>query len=241
MWHRAIRALSWPCARAGPACRTRAASSSRPRSPRPTSTARDARWLDLCAGPGGKAALLGALAAQRGARLVANEVSEHRVELVRQSVAAAGDAVEVRWATAARSDATSPRRTTGSWSTCRAPGSGRCGAGPRRAGGASRVTSARSAGCSASCSARRIDATRPGGLVAYVTCSPHVGETLLVVQDALRRRDDVEQIDARPILAGVVVPGGESLEGTLGDGPGAQLWPHRHGTDAMFLALLRRR
>ncbi|MBX9247201.1 rRNA small subunit methyltransferase B, partial [Actinotalea ferrariae] len=32
------------------------------------------RWLDLCAGPGGKAALLGALAAQRGATLVANEV-----------------------------------------------------------------------------------------------------------------------------------------------------------------------
>jgi 16S rRNA (cytosine967-C5)-methyltransferase len=26
----------------------------------------------------------------------------------------------------------------------------------------------------------------------------------------------------------------------LGDGPTAQLWPHRHGTDAMFLALLSR-
>jgi 16S rRNA (cytosine967-C5)-methyltransferase len=88
-----------------------------------------------------------------------------------------------------------------------------------------------------------LDATRPGGLVAYVTCSPHVGETLLVVQDVLRRRDDVEQLDARPVLAGIVPAdaGRESLEGTLGDGPGVQLWPHRHGTDAMFLALLRRR
>ena len=47
---------------------------------------RDAAWLDLCAGPGGKAALLGALAAQRGAALVANEVQPHRADLVRQGV-----------------------------------------------------------------------------------------------------------------------------------------------------------
>jgi len=26
----------------------------------------------------------------------------------------------------------------------------------------------------------------------------------------------------------------------LGPGPAVQLWPHRHGTDAMFVALLRR-
>ena len=26
----------------------------------------------------------------------------------------------------------------------------------------------------------------------------------------------------------------------IGDGPYVQLWPHRHGTDAMFLAVLRR-
>jgi 16S rRNA (cytosine967-C5)-methyltransferase len=64
---------------------------------------------------------------------------------------------------------------------------------------------------------------------------------LLVVQDLVRRRDDVEQLDARPVLAGVVAPGRASLDGTLSDGPEAQLWPHRHGTDAMFLALLRRR
>ncbi|RYJ05612.1 MAG: rRNA cytosine-C5-methyltransferase, partial [Actinomycetales bacterium] len=48
----------------------------------------DSRWLDLCAGPGGKAALLGAIAAQRGATLVANEVQPHRADLVRQAVRA---------------------------------------------------------------------------------------------------------------------------------------------------------
>ena len=46
------------------------------------------RWLDLCAGPGGKAALLGALARQHGATLLANEPAPHRAKLVRQALAA---------------------------------------------------------------------------------------------------------------------------------------------------------
>jgi 16S rRNA (cytosine967-C5)-methyltransferase len=77
-----------------------------------------------------------------------------------------------------------------------------------------------------------LDAARPGGLVAYVTCSPHLAETRLVVADVLAGRDDVERVDARPLFAGVP---------DLGPGPDVQLWPHRHGTDAMYLALLRRR
>ncbi|MEO3871568.1 transcription antitermination factor NusB [Nonomuraea sp. B12E4] len=77
-----------------------------------------------------------------------------------------------------------------------------------------------------------LDAVRPGGVVAYVTCSPHLAETRVVVGDVVRRRDDVEELDARDYLP--------EVDG-LGDGPYAQFWPHRHGTDAMFLALLRRR
>lgn len=76
-------------------------------------------------------------------------------------------------------------------------------------------------------------ATRPGGLVGYVTCSPHTVETHVTVTEAARRAGvPADFVDARPLLpAGM--PG-------LGDGPTVQLWPHRHGTDAMFLALLRR-
>ncbi|SEG84106.1 16S rRNA (cytosine967-C5)-methyltransferase [Nonomuraea solani] len=77
-----------------------------------------------------------------------------------------------------------------------------------------------------------LDAVRPGGVVAYVTCSPHLAETRVVVGDVVARRDDVEQLDARDYLP--------EVDG-LGDGPYAQFWPHRHGTDAMFLALLRKR
>ena len=55
----------------------------------------DRRWLDLCAGPGGKAALLAALAAGSGARLVANERQPHRAELVSRALAGAEGVEEV--------------------------------------------------------------------------------------------------------------------------------------------------
>jgi 16S rRNA (cytosine967-C5)-methyltransferase len=71
---------------------------------------------------------------------------------------------------------------------------------------------------------------RPGGVVAYVTCSPHFDETVSVVADVVRRTG-AEQLDVRAQFPGVL---------RLGEGPHVQLWPHRHGTDAMFCALLRR-
>ncbi|MCW5954131.1 MAG: rRNA cytosine-C5-methylase, partial [Propionibacteriaceae bacterium] len=50
-------------------------------------------WLDLCAGPGGKAALLAGLANQDGTRLVASELQPHRARLVAQNLANYGDGV----------------------------------------------------------------------------------------------------------------------------------------------------
>jgi 16S rRNA (cytosine967-C5)-methyltransferase len=77
-----------------------------------------------------------------------------------------------------------------------------------------------------------VRAARPGGLVAYATCSPHVVETKVSVAEAIRRSEStLEQLDARMALPGGM-PG-------LGPGPAVQLWPHRHGTDAMYLTLLR--
>jgi 16S rRNA (cytosine967-C5)-methyltransferase len=71
---------------------------------------------------------------------------------------------------------------------------------------------------------------RPGGVVAYVTCSPHPDETVGVVAEVVRRMHAV-LLDARAAFPEVP---------QLGDGPYVQLWPHRHGTDAMFCALLQR-
>jgi 16S rRNA (cytosine967-C5)-methyltransferase len=79
--------------------------------------------------------------------------------------------------------------------------------------------------------AAALAATRPGGLVAYVTCSPHLAETVSVVEAVLPAHPGTEVLDARPALGSVP---------QLGIGPFVQLWPHRHGTDAMFCALLRR-
>jgi 16S rRNA (cytosine967-C5)-methyltransferase len=182
---------------------------------------RDEQWLDLCAGPGGKAALLAALAAERGAVLTANELRPHRAELV--------------------------RRVTAPWSVDVRVGDARSFEG--RPGGYDRVLV--DAPCTGLGALRRrpearwrrqtehvpelvalqrelleaaLRVTRPGGVVAYVTCSPHPAETV----DVVAGRD---LLDARAAFPGVP---------TLGDGPTVQLWPHRHGTDAMFCALLRR-
>ncbi|NNH23701.1 rRNA small subunit methyltransferase B, partial [Pseudokineococcus marinus] len=94
--------------------------------------------------------------------------------------------------------------------------------------------------------ASALAAVRVGGVVAYVTCSPHPAETVAVVRDAVRR-GAVELLDAPAVLDAAAlspVPGTAPPvdEGTGRDGGGrtAQLWPHAHGTDAMFLALLRR-
>jgi 16S rRNA (cytosine967-C5)-methyltransferase len=80
--------------------------------------------------------------------------------------------------------------------------------------------------------AAALRAVRPGGVVAYVTCSPHPVETRVTVEETLRRVGSAELIDARACLP----PGLPDL----GSGPTVQLWPHRHGTDAMFLAVMRR-
>jgi 16S rRNA (cytosine967-C5)-methyltransferase len=78
--------------------------------------------------------------------------------------------------------------------------------------------------------AAALAAVRPGGVVGYITCSPHLAETRAVVAE-VTRTTPATPVDVRPLLPGVP---------DLGPGPAVQLWPHRHGTDAMFIALLSR-
>jgi 16S rRNA (cytosine967-C5)-methyltransferase len=184
----------------------------------------DALWVDLCAGPGGKAALLEAVAAERGARLVAVELQPHRAGLVRKA--------GVRDVLCA--DGRRPPLADGSVDRVLldAPCSG-LGALRRRPESRWRRQPSDLPALTA-LQGQLLDAAvrllRPGGLLAYVTCSPHLAETAVPVLDVLRRHPGLERLDARPFLPGVP---------DLGDGPAVQLWPHRHGTDAMHLALLR--
>ncbi|WP_425299893.1 RsmB/NOP family class I SAM-dependent RNA methyltransferase [Nocardia cyriacigeorgica] len=184
------------------------------------------RWLDLCAGPGGKAALLGALAAIDGFQVDAVEPAEHRAELVRKATADLPVCVHV-----------ADGRDSGL-----APGYDRIlvdapctglGALRRRPEARWRRTPADVAELvvlQRELLAAAWELLRPGGVVVYSTCSPHLPETVAVVADAVRRTGAV-QLDTRELVPGVP---------ELGPGPGAQLWPHRHGTDAMFLAALQK-
>ncbi len=76
-----------------------------------------------------------------------------------------------------------------------------------------------------------LTAAGPGGVVAYVTCSPHRRETSDVVEQVMSDRVDVEVLEASTLLPEVP---------NAARGPFLQLWPHRHGTDAMFAAYLRK-
>jgi 16S rRNA (cytosine967-C5)-methyltransferase len=190
-------------------------------------TGADDSWLDLCAGPGGKAVLLGALTGLSGGTLDAVESAPHRAKLVRQSCE--GLAVRVHEA-----DGRDPDFPPGSFDRVLvdAPCTG-LGALRRRPEARWRRQSSDVAGLAKLqrellLSALRL--VRPGGVVGYVVCSPHISETVGVVDDVLRR-GGAEQLDAREYFPGVP---------QLGEGPSVQLWPHRQGTDAMFCALLRR-
>ncbi len=205
-----------------------------PRTPRTPRTGQDRLWLDLCAGPGGKARLLSGLAAARGARLVASDVRPNRARRVLEAlrradgedlgvVAADGRQVPWRPGTFDRVLADVP---------CSGLGSLR-----RRPEARWRKVPADVADLA---SLQRellnaaIDSVRPGGVVAYVTCSPHLAETRNVVTAVAQSRPDVTILDAPAVLP--EVPALRSAENSRF----AQFWPHRHGTDAIFLALLRR-
>jgi 16S rRNA (cytosine967-C5)-methyltransferase len=188
----------------------------------------DRRWLDLCAGPGGKSALLAAVGAARGARLVSAELAPHRAGLVRNAVGSDAGVVVA--------DGRRPPWLAGSFDRVLvdAPCTG-LGALRRRPEARWRRRPedvAPLAELQRALLTAAIESCRPGGIVAYATCSPHLAETRTVVADVMGRRGDVDRLDTRPLL-----PAGMA---DLGDGPDVQLWPHRHGTDAMYLAVLRR-
>jgi len=187
----------------------------------------DAVWLDVCAGPGGKTGLLAAVRPE-GVRLTAADRAPHRAELVRRALRDEDD-VEVVVA-----DGRTPPWSPGSFDRVLldAPCTG-LGALRRRP----EVRWRRTPGdvpplvdLQTALLDGALASVRPGGVVAYVTCSPHTDETVAVA-DAAAARDDVEVLPVAPLFP--EVPG-------IARGDYAQLWPHRHGTDAMFMALLRR-
>ena len=198
------------------------------------------RWLDLCAGPGGKTAVLAAEALAHGARLDANEISPARAGLVRRSIA--GVPLEVKVTERDGRDLTAERPGIYDRILVDAPCTG-LGALRRRPEARWRKAPGDVAELTAlqgELLGGAIEALAPGGIVAYVTCSPHLAETTGVVAEARRRFGDaVEELDARAVVREVALSSPDLPAQTDGSGR-AQLWPHRHNTDAMSITLLRR-
>ncbi|WP_392541923.1 RsmB/NOP family class I SAM-dependent RNA methyltransferase [Oryzobacter telluris] len=202
------------------------------------------RWLDLCAGPGGKAGVLGALAVADGADLTAVEVSQHRAELVRSTLGALGRhasslgrSIDVRTADGREVGEDEPAAYARVLVDAPCTGLGALRRRPEARWRRQPSDVAGLAPLQRALLASALDAVAPGGVVGYATCSPHIAETRFVVGDVLKKRDDIEVVDARPLFTDA----SGAPVADLGDGPYVQLWPHVHGTDAMFLAVLRKK
>lgn len=184
-------------------------------------------WLDMCAGPGGKAALLSSIAKRRDIKFTANEISSARADLVAQVVHGArvivsdgriiGEGLEKFDAVLIDAPCTGlgalRRRPEVRW---------------RRTLQDLRALTQLQRELIDSAS----KALKPGGVLGYATCSPHLAETTIQISDIKRNHPEMTQVDVAEFLPNNLV--GATRDGAM------SLWTHRHGTDAMYLALFKK-
>jgi 16S rRNA (cytosine967-C5)-methyltransferase len=186
------------------------------------------RWLDLCAGPGGKAALLSSIAQEAGKDFTANELSQPRAELVRQVVGSSRV-----WVGDGRDIASHGELFDAVLADVPCTGLGALRRRPevrwRRTVSDLRALTALQRELSDSA----ISVIADGGLFAYATCSPHFAETSVAVVDILKAHPELEQIDLTEFLP-------QSINGAI-RGKSLSLWTHRHQCDSMFMAVFRKK
>lgn len=179
-------------------------------------------WLDLCAGPGGKAALLSYISENP---IFANEISESRAKLVEQVVKPGtkifiGDGREFSEQVGS---IIADVPCTGLGSLRRRP-EVRWRRLPSDLPNLTKLQF--------DLAAHAVSLIPVGGVFGYATCSPHTAETRAQCA-TIEKKLAVELIDVAKFLP-------KNLESATVNGY-MQLWPHRHGTDAMFLALYRKK
>ena len=192
------------------------------------SVADGAAWLDLCAGPGGKAALLSSVAAQRGVSFTANEISTPRADLVRRVVHGArvwtGDGREVTSHNELFDAVLIDAPCTGLGALRRRPEV----RWRRTLKDLRELTQLQRELIDSA-----ISVLNAGGVLGYATCSPHLAETSVQINDIIKNHPEMELVDVAPYLPQGLV--------NATRGGAMALWTHLHGTDAMFLALLRKK
>ncbi len=184
-------------------------------------------WLDMCAGPGGKAALLSNIAREKKIVFTANEVSAVRADLVRQVVngdrVLVGDGREIGNQAEKFDAILIDAPCTGLGALRRRPEV----RWRRNLQDLRELTQLQRELIDSG-----IKALNVGGVLGYATCSPHLAETTIQVSDLKRKHHNMEQIDVASYLP-------DNLQDSERDQAMA-LWTHRTGTDAMFLALFKK-
>ena len=183
--------------------------------------------LDLCAGPGGKAALLSHICDVSGRDFIANEISEPRAKLVKNVVGKfpviIGDGREI-----------SAQGRTFDAILADVPCTG-LGALRRRPEVRWRRTLKDLAPLLAlqiELSDAAISVLNPGGFFGYATCSPHFAETSGQVAQILKKHPELSLLEIESLLP-------ENLSDAIRGGA-LSLWGHRHQTDSMFLAIFQK-
>ena len=190
-------------------------------------TKNSATTLDMCAGPGGKAALLSHIVASSGRDFVANEISEPRANLVRKVV---GEFPV--WVGDGREIASHGQMFDAILADVPCTGLGALRRRPevrwRRTVQDLRMLTQLQYELAESA----INILNPGGFFGYATCSPHFAETSAQVALLQKKHPELELVDLESYLP-------EGLVGALRN-KALSLWSGRHEMDSMYLAVFKK-
>jgi 16S rRNA (cytosine967-C5)-methyltransferase len=191
-------------------------------------TAEAATTLDLCAGPGGKAALLSHIAEVSGRDFVANEISEPRAKLVKNVIGKFGVIVGD-----GREIASHGRSFDAVLADVPCTGLGALRRRPEVRWRRTIKDLAPLLQLQLELADAAISVLNVGGHFGYATCSPHFAETTGQVKQILKKHPEVELVDIRPYFPSNLIDA--DRDGAL------SLWGYRHQTDSMFLAIFKKR
>ena len=184
--------------------------------------------LDLCAGPGGKAALLSHICDVSGREFTANEISEPRAKLVKNVVGKfpvlVGDGRDIAAHGQSYDAILADVPCTGLGALRRRPE-----VRWRRTLKDLRILT----DLQDELADAAISVLNPGGVFGYATCSPHLAETTAEVSRILKKHPELELVDVGPYPPANIHRA--IKQGCL------SLWSSEHATDSMLLALLRKK